>query len=112
MTIKDTIAYFPGGNWQDFLMKCIRPRFYHDPVYHNIFDDTSDLIDVQISIDHDEALIIKGLFIDTEPACCFCEEAYYYLISYNENSFCFQTLMDKEKMKELLQEYKTSFKNK
>ena len=106
MTIEKTIAYFPGWNWTYFLTHYMHPRFYDDQVYHDIFDDTSDLVHVQILLDHDEALIIKGISTNTELACCFCEESYYYLISHNEDSPFFQTLMNKEKMEELLQEYK------
>lgn len=109
---KKIIAYFDDRSWQIFLSN-VAPQFHKDQVFHDIFDDTSDLYDVTISLAcNDKLLLIEGTHYNVEKSCAQCQESYQYFTfkENNKKSEFFNILYNNtNKLKELGKKFKLYF---
>ena len=109
---KKSKAYFDDNYWQTFL-SAISPQFRQDQVFHDIFDDTSDLYDVTVSLACDnKVLLIEGTTYNVEKSCAQCQESYQYFTfkESNQKSEFFSILCaGNDELKELGKKFNLHF---
>ena len=105
-------AYFDDNYWQIFL-SAVSPQFHQDQVFQDIFDDTSDLYDVTVSLACDgKVLLIEGTTYNVEKSCAQCQESYQYFTfkESNKKSEFFNTLCTgNDELKELGEKFNLHF---
>ena len=104
-------AYFDDNYWQIFL-SAVSPQFRQDQVFHDIFNDTSDLYDVEVSLACDgKILLIEGTTYNVEKSCAQCQESYqYFTFNSNQESEFFSTLCTgNDELKELGEKFGLHF---
>jgi len=105
-------AYFDDNYWQIFL-SAVSSQFRQDQVFHDIFDDTSDLYDVAVSLACDnKVLLIEGTTYNVEKSCAQCQESYQYFTfkESNQKSEFFSILCaGKDELKELVKKFNLPF---
>lgn len=109
---KKTKAYFDDNYWQIFLSS-VAPQFRKDQVFHDIFNDTSDLYNVAVSLAcSDKLLLIEGTHYNVEKSYSQCQESYQYFTfkeSNKESEFFNILCTGNDELKELGEKFNLHF---